>query len=195
MKLIVGLGNPELKYYFTPHNTGFWCIDALLNSLGGLTLDDTKYNGAYIKIKGAKFAPSVNEDVVIAKPLTYMNLSGEFIAPMAKFYKIDTKDILVIHDDLAINEGRIKFAEAGSAAGHNGIKDIIKNLGTENFNRLRVGIGPVKEHMNIIDYVLYKYKPAEFDAMKPNYERAAEAAKDFVINGMTHAMNTYNVKI
>lgn len=194
MKLIVGLGNPELKYFFTPHNTGFWCIDTLLNSLGGLTLDDSKYNGAYIKVKGDKFGEGC-EDVIIAKPLTYMNLSGEFIAPIAKFYKIDPKDIIVIHDEIAINEGRIKLAESGSAAGHNGIKDIIKNLGTEKFNRIRVGIGPVKEHMSIIDYVLYKYKKEEFDAMKPNYERAAEAAKDIIVNGMAHAMNVYNTKI
>lgn len=188
MKLIVGLGNPELKYYYTPHNSGFWSIDSLLNSLGNLTLDDTKYNGAYIKTK------IENEDVIIAKPLTYMNLSGEFVSPMAKFYKIDTKDIFIIHDDIAINRGRIKLAESGRDAGHNGIKNIIKMLATEDFNRIKVGVGPVKEHMNIIDYVLYKWNKEEFEEMKPNFDKARDAVKDAVINGMQHAMNIYNQK-
>ena len=135
MKLIVGLGNPDIKYLMTRHNTGFFVIDSLLNKIGGLKLDDTKFNGYYIKTK------IENEDVIIAKPMTYMNNSGEFVSPMANFYKIDSKDIIICHDELALDVGRIKVNVDGSSAGHNGIKNIIEHLSTDKFNRVRVVIG------------------------------------------------------
>ena len=127
MKLIVGLGNPELKYTFTRHNMGFSAVDIMLDKLGGLTLDNTKFNGCFTKTKYQ------NDDIIISKPLTYMNLSGEFIRDISNFYKINHKDIIVIYDELALPVGKIRITKTGSAGGHNGIKSIIKNLGTEDF--------------------------------------------------------------
>lgn len=189
MKLVVGLGNPDMKYLMTRHNTGFFVVDSLLNKLGGLTLDDTKYNGCYIetKIEG--------EDVIIAKPMTYMNNSGEFVGPMCNFYKINSSDVIVCHDELALSVGRIKINKDGSAAGHNGIKNVITHLGTEKFNRVRVGIGPVKEHFDIVDFVLLKWDKDEFSAMKAMFDKASDAVIDIIKNGVDHAMNNYNQKI
>ena len=185
MKLIVGLGNPELKYTFTRHNMGFSAIDIMLDKLGGLTLDNTKFNGCFTKTKYE------NEDIIISKPLTYMNLSGEFIREIANFYKIDHKDIIVIYDELALPVGKIRITKTGSAGGHNGIKSIIKNLGTEDFIKVRIGIG---EETNIpqLDFVLMKYTPEEYKAQLVNVERAVDGVFDILKNGVDHAMNNFN---
>lgn len=188
MKLVVGLGNPDIKYFFTRHNTGFLVIDAILNHLGNLKLTETKFNGCFVKTKIG------DEDIILAKPMTYMNNSGEFVKPIADFYKINPKDIIVCHDELALNAGRIKICENGSSGGHNGIKNIIQHLGTENFIRVRVGIGPVKEHFDIIDYVLLKWTKEEFDDMKLNFNKAKDAVIDIIENNVSHAMTNFNQK-
>lgn len=186
MKLIVGLGNPEIKYAFTRHNTGFLAIDELLHRLGNLTLDKDKFKGIFTKTK------IENEDVIIAKPMTYMNLSGEFIRPLADFYKIEPKDIIVAYDELALPVGRIRITKEGSAAGHNGIKSIIANLGTEKFIKVRIGIGETRPLMNQIDFVLARYTEDEFKEQKKNIDRAVDAIMIIVKNGVDKAMNDFN---
>ena len=186
MYLIVGLGNPELKYAFTRHNTGFLCIDSLLDKLGDLKLNDTKFNGIFTKTK------IENEDVIIAKPLTYMNSSGEFIRPLADYYKIDYQNIIIVYDELALNVGRIKVTKEGSSAGHNGIKSIIKNLNTEKFIKVRIGIGVENSIIPQIDFVLMKYTKEEFELQKVNIDRARDAIIDIIKNGIDHTMNNYN---
>ena len=186
MYLIVGLGNPEIKYTFTRHNTGFLCIDSLLDKLGDLKLNDTKFNGIFTKTK------IENEDVIIAKPLTYMNLSGDFIRPLADYYKIDYQNIIVVYDELALKMGRIKITREGSSAGHNGIKSIIKNLNTERFIKVRIGIAIEDSLVPQIDFVLMKYTKEEFIIQKENINRARDAIIDIVKNGIDHAMNNFN---
>ena len=186
MKLIVGLGNPEIKYALTRHNTGFLAIDELLHRLGNLTLDKDKFKGIFTKTKIG------NEDVIIAKPMTYMNLSGEFIRPLADFYKIEFSDIIVIYDELALPVGKVKVTKEGSAAGHNGIKSIIANLGTEKFIKVRIGIKADKPNVPQIDFVLMKYTPEEFKIQKENIDRAVDAVESIIKNGIDKTMNDYN---
>lgn len=186
MKLIVGLGNPEIKYAFTRHNTGFLAVDELLHRLGNISLDKDKFNGIFTKTK------IENEDVIIAKPMTYMNNSGEFIRPLADFYKINYSDIIVIYDELALPIGRIRVTKEGSAAGHNGIKSIIANLGTEKFIKVRIGIKDDKPFISQIDFVLMKYSPDELKEQKKNIDRAVDAAISVIKNGIDKTMNDFN---
>ena len=185
MKLIVGLGNPELKYTFTRHNMGFSAVDIMLDKLGGLTLDNTKFNGCFTKTKYE------GEDIILSKPLTYMNLSGDFVRDISNFYKIDSKDIIVIYDELALPVGKIRITKTGSAGGHNGIKSIIKNLGTEDFIKVRIGIGE-ETVIPQIDFVLMKYTPDEYKNQMKNVERAVDGVFDVLKNGVDHAMNNFN---
>ena len=186
MKLIVGLGNPEIKYTFTRHNTGFLAIDELLHRLGNVELDKDKFKGLYTKTK------IQDEDVIIAKLMTYMNLSGEFIRPLADFYKIDPKDIIVVYDELALPVGKVKVTKEGSAAGHNGIKSIIANLGTEKFIKVRIGIKDDKPMISQIDFVLMKYSPEELKVQKENIDRAVDAIESIIKNGIDKTMNDFN---
>ena len=187
MKLIVGLGNPELRYTYTRHNTGFMVVDKMLDDLGDIKLTNTKFNGIFEKTKIR------NVDCIISKPLTYMNNSGEFIKPLSDFYKIGNEDIIVIYDELALNTGRIKITKTGSSAGHNGIKSIINNLGTESFVKVRVGIGPMPKNINQINFVLMKYNIEYYNEnIIPIYERTINAVYDIIENGVDHAMNEYN---
>ena len=186
MKLIVGLGNPEIKYAFTRHNTGFLAIDELLHRLGNVELDKDKFKGLYTKTK------IQDEDVIIEKPMTYMNLRGEFIRPLADFYKIDPKDIIVVYDELALPVGKVKVTKEGSAAGHNGIKSIIANLGTEKFIKVRIGIKDDKPMINQIDFVLMKYSPEELKVQKENIDRAVDAIFSIIKDGIDKTMNDFN---
>lgn len=148
MKLIVGLGNPGNNYENTRHNVGFMVIDKLLTKLN-LSLDESNFNGQYTKFKYK------DESYIVAKPLTYMNLSGNFIQQIMHFYKINIEDIIVISDDLDLPVGSLRFKTTGSSGGHNGLKDIIKCLSTEDFKRIKIGIGRDK-NMDIVNYVLQK---------------------------------------
>lgn len=185
MKLIVGLGNPEIKYAFTRHNTGFLAIDELLARYK-LTLDNDKFNGIFCKTK------LEGTDVIIAKPMTYMNNSGEFIAPLAHYYKIEPSDIIVVYDELALPVGKVKITKEGSAAGHNGIKSIIANLSTEKFIKVRIGIGVLHSHVSQIDFVLMKYTPDEYKVQKANIDRAVDAVVALMKNDVDKVMNDYN---
>lgn len=188
MYLIAGLGNPEKKYTGTRHNVGFAVIDVLADRMGGLKLNETKFQGAYSKTVWN------GEQVLLVKPLTYMNLSGKCIAPLANFYKIPAEKIIVISDDINLDVERIRIRPNGSAGGHNGLKSIIADLGTDGFPRVRVGVGAKPDHMDLAVHVLGRFSQTDEKRMQETYETAADAVLDIVENSAEHAMNRFNAK-
>jgi peptidyl-tRNA hydrolase, PTH1 family len=185
MKLIVGLGNPGKQYDQTRHNVGFGVIDALADRLH-LPLDQAKFKGIYGKgiVQGEK--------VFLLKPLTYMNLSGESIFAMMDYFQMDIDDLVVIYDDLDLPVGRIRLRQKGSAGGHNGIKSTISHLGTQEFNRIRVGINRPSNGMAITDYVLGRFTKEEQEMIKVAVERSADACEEWIKKPFLQVMNTYN---
>ena len=186
MKLIVGLGNPEDKYKNTFHNLGFMCIDQTAKMLN-VEFNKTKCKALVAETKVG------NEKVILAKPLTYMNLSGESIKEVMSYYKITPNDILVIYDDMDTNVGGIRLRLSGSAGGHNGMKSIIKLLGTENFKRIRVGVGK-DPNIDIINYVLGKPKKEDLPKIEEALTKAMKASIDFVSLPFDKVMSMYNTK-
>ena len=186
MKLIVGLGNPGNEYANTRHNMGFMVIDKILDELN-IKLTKNKHKGTFVqtKIKG--------NDVIILKPLTYMNLSGDSIREVMNYFKITIDDILVIYDDMDTEVGSLRLRLSGSAGGHNGLKSIIANLGSDKFKRIRVGIGKDPQ-IDIINYVLGKPKKEDADKIDAATTKAMKAAIDFVNLPFDKVMSLYNVK-
>ncbi|MCM1181341.1 MAG: aminoacyl-tRNA hydrolase [Clostridium sp.] len=185
MKLMVGLGNPTLQYAGTRHNVGFEVIDQLADKYN-IGVDTLKHKGAYGrgKIEG--------ESVILLKPMTFMNLSGESVGAVANYFKIAPEDIIVIYDDINLDVGRLRIREKGSAGGHNGIKNIIAHLGTDCFPRIRVGVGMKPPKMDLVDYVLSRFSENERILMEQGYDRACEAAALMVRGEIEKAMNDYN---
>ena len=184
MKLIVGLGNPGKEYAGTRHNCGFMVIDRLASKLN-VDVDQNKFKGLYAKVKYH------GEDIILLKPQTYMNLSGESVNAVMNFFKIDKEDLLVIYDDLDMPVGKLRLRKTGSAGGHNGIKNIIAHLNNQDFKRIRVGIDRHK-YMNVADYVLSRFSKVESEAIEQGIENAANAVLDYLDNDFNHAMNYYN---
>ena len=184
MKLIVGLGNPGKEYAGTRHNCGFMVIDRLASKLN-IDVDQNKFKGLYAKVKYH------GEDIILLKPQTYMNLSGESVNAVMNFFKIDKEDLLVIYDDLDMPVGKLRLRKTGSAGGHNGIKNIIAHLNSQDFKRIRVGIDRHK-YMNVADYVLSRFSKVESEAIEQGIENAANAVLDYLDNDFNHAMNYYN---
>lgn len=185
MKLIVGLGNFGKEYENTKHNVGFMFIDYLCQKIN-LELKELKFSGLFSKTK-------INsEEVIIAKPLTYMNLSGEFVSKIINFYKIKTEDILVIHDDLDCELGKFKIKQKGSSGGQNGLKNIINLLKTENIKRVKIGIGRPKNNQPIKDYVLSKFSFDEKILVFNNFNSICEVVEYFVEGNLIKAMNKFN---
>lgn len=184
MKLIVGLGNPGKEYAGTRHNCGFMVIDRLASKLN-VDVDQNKFKGLYAKVKYH------GEDIILLKPQTYMNLSGESVNAVMNFFKIDKEDLLVIYDDLDMPVGKLRLRKTGSAGGHNGIKNIIAHLNSQDFKRIRVGIDRHK-YMNVADYVLSCFSKVESEAIEQGIENAANAVLDYLDNDFNHAMNYYN---
>ena len=186
MKLIVGLGNPGKKYEGTRHNMGFMAID-LLSDQAQIDVDKEVFHG--LMGRGKIF----DEDVILFKPTTFMNLSGDSIRLVQNFYKIDPEDILVICDDFNLPFLKLRLRKKGSAGGHNGLKSIIENINSEEFPRLRIGIGLPDENYDIIDYVLSKFTKEHLDAFKKAYKTTNDIIDDF-INDMSFdlIMNRYN---
>ena len=185
MPVIVGLGNPGSKYAGTRHNVGFELLDRLAAELS-VSLGPGKGpfhmgNGIYRR-----------EKVILIKPTTYMNLSGDAVQQILHYYKIDPAECLVCYDDLDLDIGDIRLRAKGSAGGHNGIKDIILKLGTDIFPRLRIGIGNNFSKGQQVDYVLSKFKPQEKKIMDETLDTAMQAALTFVTDGIEKAMNSYN---
>lgn len=187
MKLIVGLGNPTVKYDKTRHNVGFEVIDRLVDKYN-IPLDVSKHKGIYGKGKIEGLT------VILLKPMTYMNLSGESIREVASYYKILPEDIIVIYDDINLDVGRLRIREKGSAGGHNGIKNIISQLGTEEFPRIRIGVGMKPPKMELVDYVLSRFSQEEQSLMDQGYERACEALELLLADDIPAAMNQFNGK-
>lgn len=187
--LVVGLGNPGSKYWNTRHNVGYAAMDALAESLHA-RVDRVKFQGltGTVEYQGHK--------LVLLKPTTYMNLSGRSVAAAAKFYKIPPERILVMLDDISLEPGRLRVRKSGSAGGHNGLKSIISSLGSQEFPRIRIGVGE-KPHpdYDLADWVLSVFPLSEREAMAEVYRRAAEAACTVVTDGCDTAMNRFNGKL
>lgn len=183
MKLIVGLGNPGKKYEHTRHNMGFDVID-LFSELAQIDIDKELFKG--LVGRGKVF----DEDVFLLKPQTFMNLSGESVREIVSYFKIKIEDIIVIYDDMALAPGRIRLRPSGSSGGHNGIQNIIDNLGTQDIKRIRVGIG--EPTYNSIDYVLSKPSKEERILIDEAIVDAANALKDILKDNFDKAMTKYN---
>ena len=184
MYLIVGLGNPENEYAHTRHNMGFDVINKIARKCE-IDISRTKFNGLY----GSGIIK--DEKVILLKPQTYMNLSGESVRQVMDFFKINQEDILVIYDDLDMPVGKLRLRQSGSAGGHNGIKNIILHTGSQNFNRIRVGIDRSK-YIKVVDYVLSRFTKDEQDAINQGIENASDAVIDYLDHGFNHAMNRFN---
>ena len=183
MKLIVGLGNFEDKYLFTRHNVGFMAVDFFVGQCNQAFKIDKKLKSAVAKFKFG------SEDVVVIKPLTYMNLSGEALSVVMNFYKIEAKDVFVIYDDLSIDLGNVRFRASGSDGGHNGIKSIVKHLGTKTFDRLKIGIGP-QPNIPSEAYVLQNFTKDELETLKPILKQPM--IEDYLREGIEKAQNLHN---
>ncbi len=184
MKLIVGLGNPGLKYENTRHNCGFMAIDEVSKELG-VSINQQKFKSliAVFKYK--------NEQVILMKPQTYMNLSGEAVLQASNYYKIDPKDILVLHDDLDIPVGKIRIRMQGSAGGQKGMANIISLLSTQEIPRIRIGIDKDK-NIPTVDYVLGKVKKEDIKAFEESIHKAAKASIAFLDKPIEKVMNEFN---
>ena len=187
MKLFVGLGNPGKEYEKTRHNMGFVTLDKFADSLG-VSFSRHDFKGDYEIVR----SPVFGEPIILCKPQTYMNNSGECVQPLADYYKIDPADIVIVYDEMAIPVGNIRLRLNGSSGGHNGMKSIINRLGTEDIPRIRIGIG--EPTYNSIDYVLGK--PSEEEAVKLDEAttNAAKALREIAVHSFTLAMNRFNTK-
>lgn len=188
MYIIAGLGNPEKKYFGTRHNAGFEVIDRLSDKYG-IGLNGTEKKAAVGKglIQGIK--------TMLVKPLTYMNLSGESVGPLASYYDLDhTQDVIIIYDDMALDVGQIRVRTSGSAGGHNGIKSIINHFGDNKFIRIRVGVGEKPKEYDQVAYVLGHYEGDDKINIEKGYELAIQAVECILTEGPDAAMNKYNTK-
>lgn len=173
MKLIVGLGNPGGEYRKTRHNVGFIFLNSFL-SKEGLSLDKKKFKGEYID-----YVTSNGNKVILLEPQTYMNLSGDCLIDFVKYFKIDIKDILVIYDDLDLSVGKLRIRSKGGSGGHNGIKSIISRLGSEDFKRIRIGIGK-DANIPVVDYVLGKFSEDDLQTLNKQMVIVNKVIDDFI---------------
>lgn len=187
MYLIAGLGNPTKEYDKTRHNVGFSVLDVLADKYG-IDVSERKHRAYCGKgvIEGQK--------VLLVKPQTFMNLSGESLRSAVDYYKIAPEDIIVIYDDISLEPGQLRIRQKGSAGGHNGIKNIIAQLGTQEFPRIKVGVGAKPPRMDLADYVLSRFSKGEQELMDAAFREAAEAAVMMMTDGAERAMNHYNAK-
>lgn len=187
MRIIIGLGNPTEKYQATRHNIGWDAITRISDDYG-IPLNQMKHKA----ICGAGYIEG--EKVILAQPVTYMNLSGESVRELVDYYKVSTNDIIVIYDDISLDVGQLRIRKKGSAGGHNGIKSIISNLGTEEFPRIRIGIGDKPEGWDLADYVLSRFKNEEEPIIRQALKDASDACRLIITSGIDAAMNKYNKK-
>jgi PTH1 family peptidyl-tRNA hydrolase len=181
IRLIAGLGNPGPEYAATRHNIGFIVVDQLVAQFGSAWEKSGKWDGLYAKC-GA---------VLLVKPLSFMNRSGYSLLAVAQFYKIEPQEILIVLDDFALPLGRLRLRRRGGSGGHNGLESIIAQFGTEEIPRLRVGIGAAP-HEGSVDYVLSRFFDEEKPIVRATIDRAVEALKCAIDNGLVSAMNTFN---
>ena len=176
MWIVAGLGNPGKQYIYTWHNMGYLAVDMLADK-HGIFLGKEKYKGLWGKGKIA------GQDVIIIKPTTYMNNSGECLVEISNFYKVPPKNIITVYDDIDIAKGTIRVRPKGSAGTHNGMRSCIQLLGTEEFPRVRIGTGPVPEHWELVNYVLSEVPADERSLMNDAFVKACEAVEEIISNG------------
>ena len=187
MYIIVGLGNPEPEYSNTRHNMGFDVINKLANK-NNISLNRTKFNAIY----GTGIIE--NEKVILIKPQTFMNLSGECVIEAMNFYKISEDELIIIYDDIDIEPGNIRIRKSGSAGTHNGMKSVIEHIKTEKFCRVRVGIGKPKENIDMISHVIGYVPEEEIRILDNGVELAKDAVIEIIKNNVDSAMNKFNKK-
>jgi len=196
LKLIVGLGNPGQEYRDTRHNVGFMVVDALVDRWRVADQWREKFEALQIKtvVGGDRTASLLagGEQVVIVKPLTFMNLSGQAVQALAAFYKIEPPDVFVVTDDVALPLGRLRARSEGGAGGHNGLKSIIQALATQAFPRMRVGVGRGDGQRDLADHVLGRFGADERDTVSAAVLRAADATEMFLSEGIGRVMNAFN---
>ena len=185
MYLIVGLGNPEQDYSRTRHNMGFNVINKISEKYN-IKVNKSKFKGLY----GTGIIES--EKVILLKPQTYMNLSGESVIEIMNFYKINNNELIVIYDDIDIEPGKIRIRKSGSSGTHNGMKSVINHINTEECCRVRVGIGKPKENMDMISYVIGHIPKEEQSELEKGIEVAKEAVIEIIKNNIDSAMNKFN---
>ena len=183
--LIVGLGNPGQKYEDTRHKMGFLTVE-LLAEKTGVKLNKVKFKSAYniMRFAGCK--------CLVMKPQTYMNLSGEAVREAVQFYKIPADHVLVIYDDISLPVGKLRVRPTGSAGGHNGIKNIIAHLGTQDFPRVKIGVGAPGADGDMVDWVIGAPSQAERKVLMESFEKAIQAAACIIEHGCQQAMNDFN---
>lgn len=189
IRLVVGLGNPGTEYEATRHNAGFWWVDALADKLGARLAADRAHQGLLARVARAGADP-----LWLLEPMTYMNRSGVSVATLARFYKIAPAQILVAHDELDLPPGQARLKLGGSAAGHNGLKDIQHMLGSPDFWRLRLGIGHPGDRAEVVHYVLKKPSPDQRDAIAQAIERSLQASDPMLGGEMDKAVAQLHAK-
>ena len=185
VKIIVGLGNPGKEYEKTRHNIGYRVIDILAEKLN-ISVDKAKFKGV-IGSKGIG-----NSKIILVKPTTFMNLSGDCVVELLKYYKANSKDLIVLYDDIDIDVGKIRVKPSGSPGTHNGMKDITNKIGTKEFIRVRVGTGKPKHEEDLATYVLSNFYKEEVDLVKSSCEMASNAVLEIINSGVEKAMNMFN---
>lgn len=186
MYLIAGLGNPGREYANTRHNAGFCAVDRLADRYR-ISIETKKFHG----LCGSGYIEG--QKVLLLKPQTYMNLSGESIRAACDFYKIDPEEeLIVLYDDISLEPGQLRIRKKGSAGGHNGIKSIIAHLNTQVFRRVKIGVGEKPQGYDLADYVLGHFSKGEQELMGEAFDRAAQAAAAMLTEDMERVMNEYN---
>lgn len=188
MKVVVGLGNPGSRYEKTRHNVGFCVMDLLGTELGGDWRESRDFKAFFSKTKFK------DEDVVLMKPLTFMNLSGDAVSAVVRWFKADLKDVLVVHDDVSLPLGRIRVQKGGGAGGQHGIESIIERLGQNEFDRIKVGVGPDPGGALRADFVLSAVKAEDAKLWTDSLDLAKKAAKTWLKEGADVTANRYNGK-
>ena len=187
MRLLIGLGNPGQKYVGTRHNVGFAALDFLAGK-HGLAIQQNKFSSLLVRGRLSKV------DCLLAKPQTFMNLSGMAVRQIVNFFRIDLSDLLVLHDDMDIELGRSKVTARGGPGGHKGVASIIEHLGSSDFARIKIGVGRPESGLSAESYVLGRFGPGETDLVEKMLVSAAEAAEVFVTEGVSKAQALYNRK-
>ena len=184
MTIIVGLGNPGAQYANTPHSVGFEAVDRIAAEIGAAWEEKRQFKCLWAK------GVLAGKSVVLCKPQTYMNLSGESVAPLVKYSNCSAADLVVVQDDIDLPLGRMRVRKGGSCGGHNGIRNIIERLGTMQFTRLKLGVG--KDRENVVAHVLGKFDPASRKVMDEVVAASAKAVASILVNGPDKAMNEFN---
>jgi len=184
MKIVAGLGNPGAQYANTPHSVGFEVVDALAAAAGVAWDERRQFKCLMARVSIA------GQPVLLVKPQTFMNLSGESVAPVVKYHNATAADLLVVHDDIDLPLGRMRIRKGGSCGGHNGVRNIIERLGTQDFARLKLGVG--KDRSNVVGFVLGKFHPDARKVMDLVVAEAAKAVSAVVSQGADSAMNAFN---